>query len=141
MNATSHSADASHSTELQGEWLKAAPPYRRCLWYVCLSFVGLACLGGWLQREVIGRPLHDVLVGVVSMLIVSLGAALTLRWRLHVGVDGITRRRVFWEDRWTWSDFASGRLRKPEGSMAAFVLGGVGDSALIIYRGQIASQC
>jgi len=121
MNATCNSANPFNSSELSGEWLKAAPPFRRCLWYICLSFVGLACLGGWISSKVIGRPLDDVLVGVIFMLMISLSAALTLRWRLHVGTDGITRRRVFWQDRWTWSDFASGRIRKPEGSVAAFV--------------------
>ncbi|BBO35382.1 hypothetical protein [Lacipirellula parvula] len=121
MNATYHSANPSNNSELSGEWLKAAPPYRRCLWYICLSFVGLACLGGWISSKVIGRPLDDVLVGVIFMLMISLSAALTLRWRLHVGADGITRRRVFWQDCWTWNDFASGRIRKSEGYAAVLI--------------------
>lgn len=41
--------------------------------------------------------------------------ALCLNWQLRVGGEGLSRRRVFLWDSWTWDDLRSGRLRKARG--------------------------
>jgi len=77
--------------------------------------VGAVVLGGvfyWVARFVQNRGWIDVACGCGVFAIVAVALTFVLRRRLLLDSRGIERRRFFRSDSWTWTEIASGRIRK-----------------------------
>jgi hypothetical protein len=89
-----------------------APAMRRSCWYVMLSTAPLAGVAYYVLRIVDAKDWPDM-PQIPLFAILFVACLLALRWKLCVDNDGISRRRAMSWDKWTWSDFASGRIQKP----------------------------
>ncbi|MBL9141781.1 MAG: hypothetical protein JNK53_07940 [Phycisphaerae bacterium] len=88
---------------------------RRTCW---LAIVGLALVAAVLLA--VGVPngpntMAERLPRAASALLAAFAVALCLNWQLRIESDGLSRRRVFRRDDWSWDDVGSGRLEKPKG--------------------------
>ena len=92
---------------------RIAPAMRRSCWYVMLSALPLAGVRFYVSRIVETKDWSDTGTGILIFVFLFVASLLALRWKLCLDRDGISRRRAFFWDKWTWSDFASGRIQKP----------------------------
>ena len=92
---------------------RVAAAYRRCCWYLIAGTIALAAMVYLIVRFVLEEDPREitntrwwlVLAPVALTIVVYL-------WKLRVDEEGIWRRRGLWWDLWSWSDLASGRIRK-----------------------------
>jgi hypothetical protein len=90
-----------------------APAMRRSCWYIMLSAAPMAGVICYVSRIVGRQDLSVVMQQMAIFAILFVGAMLGLRWKLCLDSEGISRWRALFWDKWTWSDFASGRIQKP----------------------------
>jgi hypothetical protein len=88
---------------------KIAPEYRRCLFYGIAGFVLLAATAWWVQSTI--RP-EQTRVPVLVFVLFAVATFWPLSWRLELDGDGLVRHRLGLADRWSWEDFANGRIQK-----------------------------
>ena len=96
--------------------LRMAPDLRRCAWYwlvglglvVCTMSSVIAYLNAILAEPPPGPfwPIYSALA------IYPLLSLIPLRWALRVDERGMSRRRLFGWDLWSWDDIAAGRIQK-----------------------------
>jgi hypothetical protein len=96
---------------------RLAAELRRSCWYVIAALPLLGVVLFWVQGFTEGlvnerpSPVGSAIVCLV-FLSTAIAMAWPLLWRLRVDAQGISRRRWFWWDHWSWLDIASGRIRK-----------------------------
>ena len=97
---------------MEPKLFRAAPHLRRCVIYLIVGFV--LSLPLMVALAIFVTPNRWVGLVVVYGLVVVLFSSFAPWWRWAVRIDdgGIVRRRLFRWDRWTWDDFASGRIEK-----------------------------
>jgi hypothetical protein len=88
---------------------RISPGLRRSVYYLIPGAILLAATARWVELTV----RHERLP-VVSVAFALLGIATVypLSWRLALDGQGLVRRRLWFEDHWSWTDFASGRIQK-----------------------------
>jgi hypothetical protein len=92
------------------------PGLRRSCWYVLAAIPVLVAVGTYVGTHV-ERPNRE---GAAAMMIALAGGfalwmVIALSWRLRIDEEGICRRILWFWSRWTWEDFASGRIQKKSG--------------------------
>lgn len=95
-----------------GDCFRVAAELRRSAVYVMVCALPLAAFAFWVSRFVQQRSTLEA--ASISAVLATLGLAMIvpLRWTLRVEHEGIARRVLLGWDRWRWSDFAAGRIRK-----------------------------
>jgi hypothetical protein len=88
---------------------RIAPEYRRSLFYGIAGFLLLAATAWWVQSTV--RPDRTRAPALVFVLF-AVATFWPLSWRLELDGDGLVRHRLGLADRWSWEDFANGRIQK-----------------------------
>jgi hypothetical protein len=91
---------------------RIAPEYRRCLIYCLLAIPLWGALAIWLPQPRAQGGLAEQVILVALLSVVGLALLAPLVWRLDIGQRGITRRRLWGCDHWSWADFASGTIEK-----------------------------
>jgi hypothetical protein len=89
-----------------------APKLQRCCWYVIAAWPALAVVFLLVARFCAGRGPGDITFGLVLFSLLAAAPAVLLRWRVRTDDQGVSRRLVWRWDLWTWTDLASGRIRK-----------------------------
>ena len=84
---------------------RIAPELRRCCWYAIFGTFIVAAAGYFAHHR------NPVAIWALPTLCTA-AMAVPLRWKLRVDRHGISRRRLFHWDLWSWTDLASGRIFK-----------------------------
>ncbi|MEM7391840.1 MAG: hypothetical protein AAF492_05780 [Verrucomicrobiota bacterium] len=71
----------------------------------------LAVAFSWVARNIQNRGVGDIALGCSFFVVFAALMGLSLRWKLRVDENGLSRRLIRW-DLWTWSALESGRIRK-----------------------------
>ncbi|MCE5268742.1 MAG: hypothetical protein LLG00_12740, partial [Planctomycetaceae bacterium] len=90
---------------------RISPELRRCCWWGIGGAVLSGCVFYW-SAHVRHRDPIGIVIGCAMFLLVAVALTFALHWRVVVDSQGIARRRFGRWDRWTWEDFASGRIGK-----------------------------
>lgn len=93
---------------------RIAPELRRCCWYGIFGLVLIVGVSILIQKLVQLAPRPNSALLITALVVSACLAFLIsgLRWRLRVDQEGIATGIFFRRELWTWSDFASGRIRK-----------------------------
>jgi hypothetical protein len=91
------------------------PEYRRCCWYAIFGAIIAVAVFSWAVQFAPRQNLADKVTVFLMLTAVATAAFLTSQWRLLLDEHGITRKRCFLRDRWSWDDFASGLIQKRGG--------------------------
>ena len=97
---------------MQPRIYRMAPELRRSAIYGMIGCTLLAVAAFWIGYVLLERDLSGLVVCCTLLAILAAAMILPVRWALHVDDFGVARRWLIGWGRWSWSDFASGRVAK-----------------------------
>ena len=97
------------------------PEVRRSAAYVLVAVYLIPVIRWWLRDLLPYRGIADVIFGLITVALVTVGTIGVIRWRLRVDEQGIWRRRLLGWDFWPWDAFKEGRVLVGEDAATTYI--------------------